>query len=62
MDDAAFSWCRVNGNVPSRLIGQNGDILTIPRVTPHDVGDYYCIVKKENISVESNTAIITVNG
>ena len=62
VDDAAYSWHRVNGTIPSRSIGQNSDILIIPRATPHDIGEYYCTVKKENISVESNEATVTVNG
>ena len=62
MDDAAYLWHRVNGSIPSRSIGQNSDTLIIPRATPHDVGEYYCIVKKENISMQSNEASVTVNG
>ena len=53
----------ISGSVPSRSIGQNSHTLIIPRATPHDNGEYYCIVKSDNISVESNKAIIvTVNG
>ena len=62
VNDAAYSWYRVNGTIPSRSFGQNSDTLIIPRVTPDDVGEYFCIVKKDNVSVESNTATVTVNG
>ena len=62
MNDATYSWHRINGSIPSRSIGQNSDTLIIPRVTPDDVGEYYCIVKKENVSVESNGATVAVNG
>ena len=62
VDNVAYSWHRLIGSVPSRSIGQNSTTLIIPRVTPHDVGDYYCIVQKGNISVQSNKATVTVNG
>ena len=62
VNDVTYSWHRISGSVPSRSIGQNSHTLIIPRATPHDNGEYYCIVKSDNISVESNKAIVTVNG
>ena len=57
-----YSWYRVGGDVPSRSIGKNNSTLTIPRITPYDNGMYYCVAKWNKISVESNKAIISVNG
>ena len=62
VDDATYSWHRVGGSVPPRLTGQNNSILTIPRVTPYDAGVYYCIAKKDEITVESNKARLNVDG
>ena len=62
VDDVAYSWHCVNGGVPSRSQGQNSDTFTIPRITPHDDGLYYCKVAKDGIIVESNKAIVRVDG
>ena len=57
-----YSWHRVGGSVPPRSIGQNNSTLTIPRITPYDNGMYYCMAKRNEISVESNRAVIRING
>ena len=62
VDDVTYSWHRVGGSVPSRSIGQNNSTLTIPEVTPYDSGEYYCVAKREEISVQSNKALINVDG
>ena len=62
VDDATYSWHRVGGSVPSRSIRQNNNTLTIPTVTPYDAGMYYCIAKREDITVQSDKAVISVNG
>ena len=62
VDDATYSWHRVGGSVPPRSIGQDNSTLTIPRVTPYDEGMYYCVAKKEEITVESNKARLNVDG
>ena len=62
VDDATYSWHRVDGSVSPRSIGQDNSTLTIPRVTPYDEGMYYCIAIKEEITVESNKARLNVNG
>ena len=62
MDDATYSWHRVGDSVPSRSIGQNNNTLTIPRATPFDAGTYYCIAKWNSISIESDKAVVSVNG
>ena len=61
-DNVTYSWHRVNGSIPARSVGQNSNIFTIPRVTPHDDGAYYCIAKIENFSVESNKAVVRIDG
>jgi len=62
VDDVTYSWHRVGGGVPLRSIGKNNSTFTIPRITPYDNGMYYCMAKWNKISVESNKAIINVNG
>ena len=62
VDDVTYSWHRVGGSVPSRSIGQDSNILTILRVIPFDLGEYYCVAKWEGITVESNKAVIRVEG
>ena len=57
-----YSWHRVSGRVPSRSIGQNSNIFTIPRIIPPDEGLYCCIASKESVRVESNRVLIRVDG
>ena len=59
VDDVTYSWHRDGGSVPSR---QNSNTLTITRATPPDEGMYYCMASKEEISVESSRAGLTVDG
>ena len=62
VDNATYLWYRIGDSVPTRSIGKNNSTLIIPAVTPYDVGVYYCIAKKEEISVESNKAELSVDG
>ena len=62
VEDVTYSWHRVSGSVPSRSIGQSSNIFTIPRIIPPDEGMYYCIASKESVRVESNRALIRVDG
>ena len=62
VDNVMYSWHRVGGSVPSRSIGQNSNTLSILRVNPFDLGEYYCIAKWEGITVESNKGVIRVEG
>ena len=62
VDDATYSWHRVNDSIPSRSIGQNNSTLIIPRITPYDEGSYYCMAKREELTVKSDNAVVKVNG
>jgi len=62
VDDVTYSWHHVSDRVPSKLVGQNSNILTISRATPHDEGMYYCMASKDGISVESSRAIVRIDG
>jgi len=62
VDDVTYSWHRDGGSTPSRSRGQNSSTLTIRRATPLDEGMYYCMARKEGISVESNRARLSVDG
>ena len=55
-------WYRIGDSVPTRSIGKNNSTLIIPAVTPYDAGVYYCIAEKEEITVESNKAELSVDG
>ena len=62
VDEATYLWYRIGDSVPARSIGKNNSTLTIPAVTPYDAGVYYCIAKKEEITVESNKAELSIDG
>ena len=62
VDDATYSWHRVGSSVPSRSIGQNNNTLTIPRATPYDAGMYYCIAERNSITIESDDAVVSMDG
>ena len=62
IDDATYLWYRIGDGVPTRSIGQDNSTLIIPEVTPYDEGMYYCMARKEEITVESNRAVLSVNG
>ena len=53
-----YSWHRVNDSV----FPQNTQMLIISQATPHDEGLYYCMASKERISVQSNRAVVKVDG
>ena len=57
-----YSWHRVGGSIPPRSQRQNSNELTIPQATPPDEGMYYCIAIKDGIRVESNRAMLNVDG
>lgn len=62
VDNVAYSWHRVGGRVPSRSQGQNSNTFSIPRITPHDDGMYYCVATINNIIAESNRATVRADG
>ena len=62
VDNVVYSWHRVDGRVPSRSLGKNSNTFTIPRITPHDDGIYYCVATINNIIVVSNRATVRVDG
>ena len=43
IDDARYSWHRVDGHIPSHSQGRHNDTFAIHRVTPHNQGTYYHI-------------------
>ena len=62
VDGAAYSWHRINGDLPHRAQGENSHKLTIGRAIPSDQGMYYCMASKEKIRIKSKAAILNVNG
>ena len=54
---------RGSNNLPDKVSGVNGAVLTIPNVLESDEGHYYCIVTNEWFkSEESNDVTLTVYG
>ena len=62
VNDVKYSWHRVDGHIPHRSQGQHSNRFTIVEVTPHDEGMYYCTAKENGIIVNSNSALIDVDG
>ena len=54
---------RGSTSLPSKVIGVNGAVLIIPKLTESDKGQYYCIVTNEwGRSLKSNYLTLTVKG
>ena len=62
VDGVRYSWHRVDGHIPSHSHGRHNNTFTIHRVTPRNEGTYYCVAKKSGITVQSNNAIVQVDG
>ena len=62
VDDVTYSWHRVDGDLPLQSQGENRSTFTIHETTPFDQGMYYCMVKKNTISVKSDNALVHVDG
>ena len=62
VDDVTYSWHRVDNDLPLQAQGENNSTFTIHRATPHDEGMYYCIARKNGVSVKSNNALVQVDG
>ena len=62
IDDVTYSWHRVEGDIPLKSWGQDYKTLTIPKVTPHDHGMYYCMASKDGVVVKSDVATVAVYG
>ena len=59
-----YSWYHVGNTQPLQSQGQNSNsnTFTIHRATPRDEGVYYCVARKNEIRVQSNSALVQVNG
>ena len=57
-----YSWHRVDGDIPSQSSGHNSSILTISRITPADMGEYYCIATWFGHCAKSNLVEVLVYG
>ena len=60
----SYQWKkRRNKNLPNKVSGADGAILTIPNLLKSDEGQYYCIVTNEwDNSVESDDVSLAVRG
>ena len=57
-----YSWHRVDGDIPSQSSGQNSSILNISRITPADMGEYYCNATWFGHCAQSNLVEVLVYG
>ena len=57
-----YSWHHVDGDIPSQSSGQNSSILTISRITPADMGEYYCMATQFGHCAKSNLVEVLVYG
>ena len=59
-----YQWRKRDSNsLPSKVLGVNERILTIPNVNASDGGQYYCNVTNEwGSSVESDDVTLTIYG
>ena len=57
-----YSWHRVDGDIPSQSSGQNSSILNISRITPADMGEYYCVATQFGHCAKSNLVEALVYG
>ena len=64
MNNFKYQWKkRGRKNLPNKVSGADGAILTIPNLLESDEGQYYCIVTNEwGNSVESDNVSLTVRG
>ena len=54
---------RGSNNLPSKVMGVNGEVSIIPNVTESDEGQYYCNVTNEwGRSVKSNDVTLSTFG
>ena len=54
---------RDSDNLPDKVLGVNGTVLTIPNVTESDEGLYYCNVTNEwGTSMRSNDVTLSIFG
>ena len=61
VEDVTYSWHRVGSSIPSKSIRKNNTLI-IPKAIPFDAGKYYCMAKRGRITVQSNDAIVGVDG
>ena len=64
INNFVYQWRKKDSiNLPNKLTGINGTILTIPNAQDPDEGNYVCIVTNEwGSSMKSNNIMLTVTG
>ena len=62
-ENFVYQWRVKNKNLPDKVTGVNGAVLTIPNLVKTDEGAYYCTVTNQwSRNMESNTITLTVSG
>ena len=60
VNPTAYSWHRVDGDIPAHSSGLNSNTFTIHRVVPADEGRYYCMGEWERHCGKSESVTLTV--
>ena len=54
-----YEWFKVNGSLPVNVETSNSSCLFVNQVSFGDEGEYYCVGTSSNVSISSNTALLT---
>ena len=58
----AYSWHRVNGDIPAKSTGVHSSKLTIPWFGLADEGQFYCIIREFGHCGKTNNIKLTLDG
>ena len=61
-ENVTYSWEKENSTIPSKVVGQDSHILTIPQVRLADTGNYRCLATDQNGVAKSHFAYVNVSG
>ena len=61
-ENITYSWERENATIPSKAVGQDSHILTIPHIRKVDTGNYRCLATNHIGIAVSNFAYVNVSG
>jgi len=60
--NVTYSWERENSTIPSKVVGQDNNTLTIPNIRQIDTGNYRCLATNHFGIAVSKFAFVNVSG